>query len=361
MAFNFPFTMSDVAITLFVDGSPRQFPSDHPSFNALRDAINAGDEAVVRSLADVRRTVANQTLGRVQILDNTILVAGKEVSGRLVERILEMVALGSEAVSGYIKFLDNLYDNPSKTAIDELYLWIEACDCPITPDGHLLAYRYVNHDYFDGHSRTVFNKPASLMTDAELKTYAEPVIGGVDNEVTTQVIDGVTNIWCPRNAVDDKRDNHCSNGLHFCSYSYLPSYAGHGPVLVVKINPADVVSIPSDYNNAKGRTSKYQVLSQIEQGIELTPYYSKEYEDYEDYEDDYDEYEDDFNDEVEVTPTPTRGGAKLTPDQVREIKHKYHPMYISGDITLTAIGEKFGVHREQIARIFRGDTWSHVS
>ena len=33
--------------------------------------------------------------------------------------------------------------------------------------------------------------------------------------------------------------------------------------MIVKISPADVVSIPSDYNNAKGRACKYEVIGEI--------------------------------------------------------------------------------------------------
>ena len=33
--------------------------------------------------------------------------------------------------------------------------------------------------------------------------------------------------------------------------------------MAVKIDPADVVSIPTDYNNAKGRCCKYTVMSEI--------------------------------------------------------------------------------------------------
>jgi hypothetical protein len=34
--------------------------------------------------------------------------------------------------------------------------------------------------------------------------------------------------------------------------------------MVVKIHPKDVVSIPSDYNNSKGRACKYTVISELE-------------------------------------------------------------------------------------------------
>ena len=32
--------------------------------------------------------------------------------------------------------------------------------------------------------------------------------------------------------------------------------------MIVKINPADVVSIPKDYNNTKGRACKYEVIAE---------------------------------------------------------------------------------------------------
>jgi hypothetical protein len=58
--------------------------------------------------------------------------------------------------------------------------------------------------------------------------------------------------------------------------------------------------------------------------------------------------------------TKVQGNAKLTAAQVRVIKG-LQPKWDNGYITLTAIGAKYGVHREQIARIFRGDTWSHIT
>jgi hypothetical protein len=33
--------------------------------------------------------------------------------------------------------------------------------------------------------------------------------------------------------------------------------------MILKISPADVVSIPTDYNNSKGRTCKYEVIGEL--------------------------------------------------------------------------------------------------
>jgi hypothetical protein len=160
-----------------------------------------------------------------------------------------------------VKFLERLMQNPSKRAVDELFGFMEACTLPITPDGYFLAYKRVNNDYYDVHSRTVLNKPAALMTQEDHKRIA--VVQGKKSEVTVAVVDGVSTVSMPRNLVNDDKDQTCSEGLHFCSYNYLSSFGG-ARVVVLKIDPADVVSIPSDYNNSKGRTAKYQVVDELE-------------------------------------------------------------------------------------------------
>jgi hypothetical protein len=130
-----------------------------------------------------------------------------------------------------VHFMENLYQNPSKRAVTELYGFLEKGNLPITPDGHFLAYKKVRDDYTDVHS------------------------GKFDNSVG-QVVE------MERHDVDDNKDNTCSTGLHFCSMSYLSCFGGERTV-IVKINPADVVSIPSDYNDAKGRACRYEVIGEL--------------------------------------------------------------------------------------------------
>ena len=77
-------------------------------------------------------------------------------------------------------------------------------------------------------------------------------------------------------------------------------------ILVLKINPRDVVAIPSDYNNSKGRTCRYEVVDEIpvnEYNLPSTPIvegFSPDYydnADETDYDDDYEEsYEESYED-----------------------------------------------------------------
>ena len=44
----------------------------------------------------------------------------------------------------------------------------------------------------------------------------------------------------------------------------MPSFGGSDSrTMILKINPADVVSIPTDYNNSKGRTCRYEVIGEL--------------------------------------------------------------------------------------------------
>lgn len=161
-----------------------------------------------------------------------------ELDNAIVNRIVDQAAAGFD-VKPLCNFMANLLENPNPTSINELYLFLDACKLPITEDGHFIAYKIVRNDFMDIYTGTMRNQ-----------------IGDIPE--------------MPRFEVDTNRDNTCSKGLHFCSKDYLNAY-GSGSrdsdrAMLVKINPADVVSIPSDYNNAKGRAWRYEVVGEVPAG-----------------------------------------------------------------------------------------------
>jgi len=80
--------------------------------------------------------------------------------------------------------------------------------------------------------------------------------GKIDNSI------GKT-IKFPRNKVDDNRENQCSWGLHVGSLDYVVDYCTERVVLV-KVNPRDVVSVPKDHDAQKCRVCEYTVLSEYD-------------------------------------------------------------------------------------------------
>lgn len=225
-------------LTVYLGGKPIAIPDDHPKFNEILDNVDTLEMQEVRDLLDmdkqVRKTLAS--FGNVQIKDGTVYYKNEAVSGVLAERMLNMLERGMD-IRPWALFLENLQQNPAKHAVDELYLWMERADMPITERGNVLAYKKVKEDYTSYH------------TNADGSEFR--------NDIGTFVS-------MPRNKVDDNRNRTCSSGLHFCSWDYLPSYMGkRGKVVLVEVNPAHVVSIPSDYNNAKGRAEGYLIVGEI--------------------------------------------------------------------------------------------------
>lgn len=204
----------------------------HPNFDKVIDAIRSNDSERARQLIDITAAVANYANGFLEVKNGDVYWDGKPFHNSLTDRLMEMLKQ-EIPVEPLVEFLHNLKLNPSKRAVDELYGFLEKNTLPITPDGHFLAYKKVRDDYKDIYSGTMDNSVGKVVEMA-------------------------------RNEVDEDKDRTCSSGLHFCSLAYLPHF-GYGPgnrVVIVKINPRDVVSIPADYNNAKGRCCRYEVVGE---------------------------------------------------------------------------------------------------
>jgi hypothetical protein len=257
----YPYILQGTNLSIFIDGVLHQIGGDHLSYNGIMEAIKAGDKDKVKSLVDARKAVEDFSNGSVTIKGDEVFWNGMKMHGAITTRMISMMREGFD-ISPLVNFMDRLMQNPSKQAVDEAYMFFEACDLPITPDGYFLAFKKVNDNFFDVHSGTVCNKPAHMMSLEEAARFKPGVISGKKGEVCVQVRNGITHVSMPRNMVDDKRDNTCSEGLHFCSKSYLNNFGG-SRIVVLKIDPKDVVSIPSDYNNAKGRCSSYQVVDEL--------------------------------------------------------------------------------------------------
>jgi hypothetical protein len=94
----------------------------------------------------------------------------------------------------------------------------------------------------------------------------------------------------PRNAVCDDADVGCSYGFHAGSHAYASTFGGgDSRLVIVKINPSDVVSVPKDCDCQKLRTARYEVVKDFD-GVYKKPLntefnsYDEDYDD-EDYED----------------------------------------------------------------------------
>lgn len=220
-------------IILVIDGKSHTISKDtHISYGKIVDALKEQDWDTLRDLVEPRKAIVDFGRGYVSIEGNTVLWKGQPFHNALSTRMIEMYQDGFP-IDPMVRFMENLMDNPSKRSVDQVYGFLEKNSLPITEDGYFLAYKRVRDDYMDIYSGTISNH-----------------VGAV--------------VEMDRNLVDDNPDSHCSTGLHFCSESYLGHFgSSHLPVMILKINPADVVSIPTDYDGAKGRCMRYEVVGQV--------------------------------------------------------------------------------------------------
>lgn len=165
--------------------------------------------------------------------DKNIAIDGEELKAdkTLVKKHVMKCITKGVTKKAYHKFLSKLKENPRKYIEEELYAFLESGNFPIADDGDFYAFKKITSDYKDDRTRTMDNRPGKY-------------------------------VKMNRKDVCDNRNETCSTGLHFAAMEYAKSYSGE-KLVILKINPEDVVSIPNDYDNQKGRCCKYKVICEL--------------------------------------------------------------------------------------------------
>jgi hypothetical protein len=238
-----PFVRTKSGLTVFVsDGTPINIQEGHVNFGKINSGLLNGTiaENELQDLIDEQKTVSVWSQGKIQFDGEKTTFDGFQLHQSLAIRLQAIIDAG-ESLEVMEKFIANLYENPSLNSVDQLYGFLDANDLPITDDGCFFAYKKVRYDFRDLHTGVFDNSVGAKPTMA-------------------------------RHQVDDDKTRTCSRGLHVASFSYMAHYGGQGKtdlddvIVVCKINPRDVVSVPVDYNNAKMRVATYEVVSVIPRG-----------------------------------------------------------------------------------------------
>ncbi len=271
-----PFMFVDGNLTLVINNKTYQVLPDHINYKLILEALPTATAEELLEIVDVEKAVASFSDGLVEVKNGQVTYEGEVVHGSIGKRILEFMSKGLP-FEPLVNFLDNLMQNPSMQSQKELYDFLEHENLPITEDGCFLAYKAVRSDFKDKYA------------------------GILDNSVGNVV-------RMNRARVDDDRSRGCSDGLHAGALNYVASYGSVDAgdrIVIVKINPADVVSVPTDCNCEKLRTCEYEVMGEYKGELKKPLYASAFTEDTyydDDDEADYDlddNYWDQFDDEDE--------------------------------------------------------------
>ena len=226
---------TDGMLTIVLDGELYSISSDEPNFNRVYKAAVNDDEAFIRNYFESTKLII---LGTIKVKngvpvteDGTEIVSRNELSN-FIKLLVKRGMISEDADIEPVKpFLMKILQNKFINCLTELYEFCEAGDFEITKEGNLIAYKRVNSDLTSCHDGTT-----------------QHVVGQYTEE----------------KEFDTDRTRTCSNGLHFCSYSYLNCFSGD-TVIAVEVDPRDIVAIPDDYNFSKGRCRKYKTVAILEE------------------------------------------------------------------------------------------------
>lgn len=164
------------------------------------------------------------------MFDGELFYYGVHLTSTIAKRIEKDAAEGT-LDDRYIKFLVRLLRNPSAKSVEMLYDFMQANDIDILPDGRIKCFRGVTQ-----------------LPDGSCVDYHSGKVPQYEGCF----------ISMPRNFVEDNPEVACSHGLHCASAEYAK---GYGVLTEVAVDPADVVSVPYDYDFAKCRCCRFEILT----------------------------------------------------------------------------------------------------
>ena len=233
----FPYIETENGFQTLIENKSYPVEASHEHYDELLGAADAGDKEAFLKLYS-KATVINKVFDgtKVVVQDGVVYFEDEAMHNVVTDKIVSCSEKGLNP-QPMIKFLENLMSNPSARAVNELYGFLAHSKLPITEDGCFLAYKTVRSDFKDKYSQTIDNSVGQIV---EIR----------------------------RNLVNDDKEQTCSHGLHVGALEYAGPggwYNNAGDVvLIVKINPADAVSVPADHNAQKLRVCKYEVIGLYE-------------------------------------------------------------------------------------------------
>lgn len=246
-------TISRTQDTILVvdDATVKTARADHPKWDDIQHIFDQisyenncfiGPTDELLALMDMRTVVESYTVGLLSVNSLGVTYAGRPLHTIDAERVMAFMRdkLSYKPIANYII---RKMKNPSARAIAEMYNFLEHRGMPLTLRGTFIAYKGVTTDFW-----SINGNKETVVLHGEVDAQ-----GRILNKV------GAT-IEVERSSVDDNFREGCSFGLHAGSITYAKGWGER--VMLVEIDPADVVSVPEDCSCQKLRCCKYTVVGE---------------------------------------------------------------------------------------------------
>lgn len=248
------YIVGNTGITFFIGNRPRKVEKGSVEYAKILKAfslpLDKQDEAITKVLEGKVEDSKELQAAGFTFSGSEIRVDGDLLPQVLTNKINSLKIVGLPTTL-FLNFWLNLRENPDFAVVHErgFYDFLEYKELPLTEDGCFIGYRGVNNDYWSK-SGSKTTKVLQGKVDAQ---------GRIFNGVG-EVIEVI------RNGVSTDKNVTCAEGsLHIGSLAYAKSWGNR--VIIVKVNPKDVVSVAKDCSCQKLRVCKYEVIGDFEKEI----------------------------------------------------------------------------------------------
>lgn len=208
-----------------------------------------------------------------------VTVNGEPFEGPLADTLTKMATEGTEDDGAYLqalaKFLEKANSNPSVENSNVLYKWIMNEGLTITPDGDFIGYKGVRNYEIENPNGYEFPEGVPVRSST---WDGGGTVNGVDfPNYVPNFVGGL--VQMPRDKVDSNGNVECSVGLHVGTYKYASSsLMGCSQIMLVKVNPANVVAVSKDYQFQKIRCCEYLVVrDHVDSPLDVRLYIDEEF------------------------------------------------------------------------------------
>ena len=229
------------SITALIDGELYTATDEHPFFVQIVEAVVDGTATPDTFNGEAGVLDYLQLADGVEVRDSVLYYDDEPMHDALAQKIIKMLKANEEPTA-LVNFLIWLKQNQSRNSRDQLFGWLEQSGFEITDTGYIIGYKSVY----------------SVRDSDQYHSVSRGTAWVNDNKQTGQIYQKVGDIvTMPRSDVTDNPAESCSYGLHVGTRGYAESFSGN-TVLLVYVNPKDVVSVPND-DATKMRVCEYTV------------------------------------------------------------------------------------------------------
>jgi hypothetical protein len=252
-------------ITVVLDGEMYVADNNHPNWPAIFEAVQNDREEGLADLFDTEKALAkrfDKVSERVSIRHGKVHFDGDVVDNALTQQIIRFLNEGVDDWKPLVAFMEKVQTNPQEHSREQLYQFLARHEFTITDDGDILGYKgvtYVQSTLDEDEHYLSTTRGEAFVNGEPKKGYIPQRLGDV--------------VEMPRSAVAFDPSQGCSTGLHVANHGYALTYGNK--VLLVRVNPRDVVSVPDDANWQKVRVCRYEVVSEAEGEIKEALYTPK--------------------------------------------------------------------------------------